>query len=348
MRHRAPIPAVVIGGFLGSGKTTMLNALLAGDHGLRAGVIVNDFGAINIDAQLVAGVEEDMIALSNGCICCSIRGDLVSACLRMLDRADAPEILFIESSGVSDPAEIARSLDLAALQPFLRIESLVCVADAERLPLLLDGDAGALARAQLALADLVILNKTDLVAPEALAEVEESVGRIAHGARLYRTTGARVPCGLLFGTHDTHRWSERPATGTAPSAHPFETFHWRTDMPLSLPRLQSALSALPSTVFRAKGIVWLEELAACRTVLQMVGPRHNLRDGLLWGTETPGSDIVLIGAAGRLDRLGLADRFNACIGEGDASASPILRLARRIAPHLTAPPREIRHGHTRN
>lgn len=346
MTDRTPTPLIVIGGFLGAGKTTLLNHILAGNHGLRAGVIINDFGAVNIDAELVTGVEEDTIALSNGCVCCSIRGDLVSACLRMLDRADPPEIVFVEASGVSDPTEIARSLDLPALQPFLRIDSLVSVADAERLPALFDTGTAALARAQLQLADLVLLNKTDLISPDSLKPIVEMVATIAPRARIFPTVGARLPRALLATSSKEAGWI-KPRSKEAGIRHAFETWTWRSDKPLSLPRLKKMLETLPSTVLRAKGIVWLEELAACRTILQMVGPRYNLRDDAPWRSARPASDIVLIGEAGALDKDALAQGFAGCLGNGNAAASPVLRLARRLAPHLTVPPPEPVHDRTR-
>ena len=96
----------MIGGFLGAGKTTLVNHVLSEDHGVRAGVLVNDFGSVNIDAQLVVGVDDDVVELVNGCVCCTIRGDLTAACLQLLDRPDPPEHLLIETSGVSDPVPV--------------------------------------------------------------------------------------------------------------------------------------------------------------------------------------------------------------------------------------------------
>ena len=111
MEHSKPIPITVIGGFLGAGKTTLLNRLIRNQRGQRRlGVMVNDFGSINIDAELVVGVEGDMVSLGGGCICCSIRADLVKSIHQMARRSDAPEHLIIEASGVSDPAAIARAV----------------------------------------------------------------------------------------------------------------------------------------------------------------------------------------------------------------------------------------------
>lgn len=175
----------IITGFLGSGKTTLLNRILHADHGLRVAVLVNDFGAINIDTQLVVGVEEDTISLANGCICCTIRGDLLKATFDLLQRPEPPEYILVETSGVSDPLEVA--LTFRAIQR-VQIDSILTVMDAEQI-LSLDQRYAALAIYQVGMADIVILNKVDLVDGAQLQAVRDYIRRIVprHASSRQRT-----------------------------------------------------------------------------------------------------------------------------------------------------------------
>ncbi len=154
--NQSLIPVTIITGFLGSGKTTLLNRILHADHGLRVAVLVNDFGAINIDTQLVVGVEGEIISLANGCICCTIRGDLLKATLDLLERPQPPEYILVETSGVSDPLEVA--LTFRAIQR-VQIDSILTVMDAEQI-LSLDQRYEALSVYQVGMADMAIRTKS--------------------------------------------------------------------------------------------------------------------------------------------------------------------------------------------
>jgi G3E family GTPase len=336
-QKRASIPVTIIGGFLGAGKTTLLNYVLSEDHGVRAAVLVNDFGAINIDAKLVIGVEGETVNLANGCVCCTIRDDLVGACLGLLQRDELPEHLLIELSGVSDPVPVLNTFLETDLGAVFSLNCILTIVDAEQLPGL-EGEMRHLARAQIAASDIVVLNKVDLVSRDDLASVKKRVHEVTPGSRIIEVSHGRVPLELVFA--DAYRPSPKPHRSDSKDqddhshGHSFGTWDWSCEHPLSLPKLRSALEALPDAVYRCKGIVYLEELPAFRYVLQMVGKRYHLTETDDWGGELPRSEIVLIGGRDGIDSEALRRTFDGCVGTGDETQSPILRLVRKIAPEL--------------
>src|SRR5271166_6233074 len=161
------VPMTILTGFLGAGKTTLLNRILTGNHGLRVAVLVNDFGSINIDAELVVGVDNNAISLANGCVCCQIRDDLVESVVALLARTEVVEYIVLEASGVADPAGVFMTFNDPNLRDRIRLDGVICVVDADQVfahpeyPPLMD-----LKLRQVGFADMLILNKVGLAGPD--------------------------------------------------------------------------------------------------------------------------------------------------------------------------------------
>jgi G3E family GTPase len=330
------IPVIIITGFLGSGKTTLLNHLINSDHGLKIAVLVNDFGSINIDAELIVGVEgEDTINLANGCICCTIRDDLRQAALRICRREEQPDALIIETSGVSDPLGVAQTFLYTDLANYTAVDTILTLVDAAEF-LDLPAENEVLAMDQVGTADIVVLNKTDLVDADGLATVRQAIFEIVPDARIFETSYGEVPLSLLFGhgafdplrlegrgVHDVH-----VHRGTADHIHDdhgtvFHTWSYESERPFSLQAIQATIDRLPATIYRAKGILYLDDAPDRRCVLQVVGKRASITMEEGWGEQTPYNRIVLIGAADGLDETALTAVFEASLQENLAEPSPL-------------------------
>jgi cobalamin biosynthesis protein CobW len=296
------IPVLLVAGFLGAGKTTLVNALLRDPRGRRIAALVNDFGALDIDAALLGLSSDGVVSLRNGCICCSLQGDLMRTLSTLMRREPAPDAIVIETSGASDPAEIVRSLLDPVVYAETPLDTVITVVDARHLadnPALFDD---ALWRSQVAAADFCLLGKTDLVDAAELGRVRTGLAR-QKAPRLTFDASADLPglASLLF-SGGAHAPIPSPR-GPRPSAaeERFETVSWTARFPLSLPRFQAAIGRLAPRLVRAKGFVTFDHQPGQPMLFQLVGSRATIT-----ATGVPAQDglaarLVLIAETGRLD-----------------------------------------------
>jgi G3E family GTPase len=192
------IPVTVLTGYLGAGKTTLLNRILTEPHGQKFAVIVNEFGEIGIDNELIVGADEEVFEMNNGCICCTVRGDLIRIIENLMKRRDKFDAIIVETTGLADPAPVAQTFFMDQdVQANARLDAVVTVADAMWLKDRLK-DAPE-AKNQIAFADVILLNKTDLVTPEQLREVEARIRAINPYAKLHKTVKAAIPIDQILG-----------------------------------------------------------------------------------------------------------------------------------------------------
>lgn len=191
------VPVTVLTGFLGAGKTTLVNRILSEQHGKRIAVIENEFGEVGVDHELVIGAEEEIFETSNGCICCTVRGDLIRILKQLRKRRDRLDAILIETTGLADPGPVAQTFFLEEdLKPFFSLDAIVTLVDARHLEQELE--QSPVTREQIAFADIVLINKIDLVESTTLARIEQRVQGINGTARIERTRNADVPLGRVL------------------------------------------------------------------------------------------------------------------------------------------------------
>ena len=332
------VPATVITGFLGAGKTTLIRHMIENAGGRRLALIINEFGDVGVDGSLVKGCgdeacpDEDIIELANGCICCTVADDFLPTMQRLLDRDVPPDHIIIETSGLALPKPLVKAFQWPDIRTRATVDGVIALIDADALAAgRFAHDEAALAAAreadptldhdspieelfedQLTCADLVLLNKTDLVAPEKLAELEQQLGgEVRPGVRLLRTARGEIDPAVLLGLGA----GVEDQIDARPSHHDDEEDHDHEDFDSFVLQLEEISNPAPllaalekvitdHDILRVKGFIAIAGRPA-RLVIQAVGPRIQHHFDRQWqADEVRASRLVVIGQAG-LDRAAI-------------------------------------------
>jgi cobalamin biosynthesis protein CobW len=266
------VPVLLVAGFLGAGKTTLVNRLLTNPDGRRIAAIVNDFGAVDIDAALLAEVSDDVVSLKNGCICCTLQGDLLRSLATVMRRDVPPDLIVIETSGVSDPAEIVRSLLDPVIFKVAALDTVVTLVDAAELAERDDLLRDSLWLSQVRAGDFVIFNKLDLVEPETRARLRDELHRLKPGRAIFEAVRSDVPREVLV-SGGGYQATLPSATRPVISSPQFESVSWISSKPLTMRGFQVAVQFLATRILRAKGILTFQEKLGEPMQFQLVGKR---------------------------------------------------------------------------
>ena len=295
----SPVPFTVIGGFLGAGKTSLLNHLLAQSSGIRCAVLVNDFGDLNIDESLISSHDGQTISLANGCVCCSISNDFNQTVINLVKRIEEFDQVVVEASGVSEPDRI---MDIARLDPELSPGGIVVLVDAAEVQnRSTDRYINNIVLKQLQTAELLIVNKTDLVSREKLAELEAWLEDVSPNAVRLNTSGGVVPVQMIFGEKIKSNGFSDKADGetnrTEDSNYPhhnhqFKSLALNISNQLNRKTFELWCEALPPSVIRGKGILYFGDVPGNSWVWQKVGKQSSIKKFL---GNNSNSELVLIG-----------------------------------------------------
>jgi G3E family GTPase len=341
MKLKEPIPVTVLTGFLGAGKTTLLSHLLTQNHGYHCAIIINEFGEVSIDHQLIVGADEEILELNNGCLCCRVRKDLIQSLGDLFKKKKRFDYVLVETTGLAHPGPVAQTFYLPDLTKVLRLDGIVTVADARHLEneLTQTPEAGA----QIAFADVILLNKTDLVSSADLARVEGRIRSMNPLARIHRTQRAQIDVGRVLdikardlnapfelpvadeqdesehGEHEEDEGDEHEGHGQSEHSHYHDekvrSFSIVEDRPLDLKRTEAWISELLGSVganiYRCKGVLFVQGQPK-RVVFQGVQMMFDATPERFWEPdENRQSRMVFIGK--ELDEAKIRAGFESCL-----------------------------------
>jgi G3E family GTPase len=320
--HIAPqVPVSVITGYLGSGKTTLLNHILTYDHGKRIAVVVNEFGEIGIDSQLVIDADEEILEMNNGCICCTVRGDLVRIFDNLMEKQDKFDHIVIETTGLADPAPVIQSFFVdEVMRTKTQLDAVITVVDSKHIWQHWESDE---AREQIAFADVILLNKIDLISPSILDDLERRVRGMASFAKIYRTHNSEIPMDSILGIN---AFDLKRALHIDPSLlNEYAHEHDESVRSISIVETGSVdgdkfnrwiyqlLQEKGVDIFRMKGILDIDSEDR-RFVFQGVHMLLEGRPGRAWiNDELRRNELVFIGR--NLSEAELKEGFRTCLAE---------------------------------
>ncbi len=344
MKKKPIVPATVLTGFLGAGKTTLLTHLLTQPHGYKCAIIINEFGSVGIDHQIVVGTDEEIVELSNGCLCCRVRGDLVKSIEGLFDRAKKFDYIIIETTGLADPSPISYTFFQENFANRVRLDAIVTVVDARHIEKSLSEAPEA--SAQVAFADVLLLNKTDLVDRSALERITARLRRMNRLAQIHRTERSQIDVGKILNvrsrdlsaptipleaqTHDehcshsdhdhdhSHDCGHDHDHGHADHGHHDDTvksFVLTEERPLDLKKTEQWLAELlgksGEQIYRSKGILHIKGQAK-RVVFQGVQMMFDNVPDRFWNPgEKRQSQLVFIGRD--IDEVAIRQGFAECV-----------------------------------
>ena len=313
-------PVTILTGFLGAGKTTLLNRILTEEHGLRIAVIENEFGEIGIDHDLVINADEELFEMNNGCICCTVRGDLIRILGNLMKRKDKFDQILIETTGLADPGPVVQTFFVDdQLKEKLFVNAVVTLVDAKHI--LAHIDDGDEAREQIAFADVVLLNKCDLVTPDDLDSLDVRIRAINALAKIHRTTNAdiKISSVLEVGGFDLNHAMEVDPRFLEPDMHhhhdsSISSVGIEHDGDCDGKRLNDWLGEIVrlqgADIFRMKGVFAVKGNPD-RVIFQGVHMIIDAANGGPWGERPRGNSLVFIGR--NLDRTALNKGFRKCL-----------------------------------
>ena len=322
------VPVTILTGFLGAGKTTLLNRILTAEHGRRVAVIVNEFGEVGIDHHLLISSEQEIVEMSNGCICCTVRGDLLRSLFQLLEHRSKFDTLMIETTGLADPAPVVQTFFIdERIKSQFQLNGVVTVVDSKHIAQQIDHSTEA--REQIAFADLVLLNKLDLISPEDLQELEYKIKNLNRAARIYQTRNSDVEIGKVLDLRsleieakaqdhdDNHKHTDDISTVsivTPGDLDGVKLSQW----------FRQLLAEFGQSIMRMKGILNLRN-DPDQFVFQGVHLLFEGRPGRAWAEgEERTNRLVFIGR--NLDGEKITNGFQACLttedGNGSAEADP--------------------------